>query len=76
MAKHFTEAAPGIWHPYRPTSVVNPACSRCGDYDRSGGRRGWRWRLAAVGQGRRLTEAICGRCYVAQDVHVISARAV
>lgn len=76
MAKHFTEAAPGIWHPYRPTSVVNPPCSRCGDYDRNGGRRGWRWRLAVESSGRRLTEAICGRCDVGGDAEVLRAHAV
>ena len=67
MAKHFTAVQRGVWRPYRPTSVVNPSCCRCGDYDRSGGRRGWRWRLGEPRPGRKFTEAICGRCYAQME---------
>lgn len=63
MANHFRDKEPGVWHPYRRTSVVNPACSCCGDHDRGGGRRGWRWRWADGGTSGRPTEALCGRCY-------------
>ena len=74
--KHFREMAPGVWHAYRPTSVVNPTCAQCGDYDRGGGRRGWRWRWTEDGQGGRFTEAICGRCYERSELAVLRAPAV
>jgi hypothetical protein len=72
MAKHFREMSPGVWHQYRPTSVVNPSCSRCGDYDRGGERRGWRWRWAQDGLAERLTEAICRRWYERTELRIVS----
>lgn len=63
MASHFRDKEPGVWHAYQRTSVVNPPCRHCGDHDRGGGRRGWRWRWIDARARHQLTEAICGRCF-------------